>query len=286
MKARSLLLAAVLLAAGRAGAEEVAATLGSDLAPYREALEGFRAAVGVPVDVLPLGGKPGRDVRVLVAFGGKAASQRYPAGVTLVYALAPGVLVERRAGESAAVKVPMEPAPAALLSRLLALQPGLKRLAVLWASPGSEAAVKGLAKAAAARGVELKAQRLESGDDLPAALRRVKGEAEALWLPADPLVITPRNFEMVKNFAYANDVPFYVPTEALAEKGATAAVSFGYAEAGRAAAAAARAALAGKPADGEHFVEKIDVSLNRAAAEQCGLSVPAAALKAAAKVYP
>ena len=281
----TVLLALLLVVAAPARAQDVVVVLGSDLAPYREAYEGFVTAFGEPVELLTLGGKPPKGARVVVAFGGKAALQRYPTGVTLVYGLAPGVRAEREPGEARAVKIPMEPAPAALLGRLGALQPGLKRLAVLWASKGGEESVARLVQDGSARGVEVLSERLESADDLPAALRRLRGKADALWLPPDPLLINARNFDIIKRYAYDNDVPFYVPTEALAEKGAAAAVSVGYSDAGRAAAAAARAVLTGKPPTEDVFAGA-RVSVNRSAAAECGLVLPAVALKGVDKVYP
>jgi ABC-type uncharacterized transport system substrate-binding protein len=141
-------------------------------------------------------------------------------------------------------------------------------------------------KSGAARGIEVSAERLEDVGDLPSCLRGLKGKVDAIWLPPDPLLISARNFEIIKHFSYDNDVPFYVPTEGLAEQGATAAVSVTYQEMGRTMAVAAKSALTGSAVAAELYSEQIHVAVNLAAAAESALVVPAAAVKAADKVFP
>lgn len=282
------LLIAVLVSAltGAARAQEVVAVLGSEQRPYRETLDSFQAAFGAGVPVLPLGAPVPAAAKIVLAFGGKAAVQRYPARVTLIYAIAPGVLVDRKTHGGPAIKIMMDPEADALLGRLSTIQPGLKRLAVLWSSPIRAASAERVVQKGAARGVAVSAERLEDSDGLPGRLRDLKGKVDAIWLPPDPLLINARNFEILKGFSYGSGIPFYVPTEGLAEQGAAAAVSVTYEEMGRAMAAAATAALGGASLPAESYSARVRVSVNRAAAAEAGLAVPAEALKTADKVFP
>lgn len=284
---RRLLIALLALASFPAArAQEVAAVIGAEQRPYRETYESFQAAFGKPVPVLPPGEPLPDETKVVVAFGGKAALQRYPARVALIYAIAPGVLVGRKTHDGPSIKIMMEPEPDALLRALTALQPKLKRLAVLWSGAFRAAGVERLVKAGAARGVVVSPERIEDADELPGKLRGLKGRVDAIWLPPDPMLINARNFETVKRFSYDNDVPFFAPTEGLAEQGATAGVSVSFAEMGRIMAAAAKAALAGAGSPGEIYSKKVHVSLNLTAAAAAELAVPAEASKAADRVIP
>ncbi len=276
----------IFLHAGAAGAEETAAVLSSDLPSYREAYEAFKTALGKPVELLPLGTRLSKDVKVIVAFGGKAALQSYPARTTLIYALAPGIEISADTHDGPTAKIKMEPEAAALLVKLLEVHPRLTRLGVIWSSDGEAAAMELLAAAAKKRGIKTAIERISGNDELPGALRRLKGKADALWLPPDPLVINARNFELIKHYSYDNDVPFYTPVEGLTEKGALASVFIPPAEMGRATAAAALDALSGKELDREIFVPRVRLAVNLSAARACEVVVPPDAVKTADKVFP
>lgn len=286
MKAFALVLAAAAVLAGAARAQEVVAVLSSDQRAYREAYESFQSSFGKPVPLLTLGESVPSDAKIVLAFGGKAAIQRYPGRVALIYAVAPSLLVDRKTHDGTSIKIMMEPEAGALLGALTAIQPGLKRLAVLWSSAGQAASAERLVRLGAGRGVSVTAERLEDADGLPDRLRALEGKADAIWLSPDPLLINSRNFEVIKHYSYGNRMPFYAPTEGLAEQGAPAAVSVSYEEMGRAMAAAAKGVLAGSHPAAEVFSERVRLAVNRTAAKEAELAIPAEALKTADKVYP
>lgn len=263
--------------------------LGSDMSAYREAYEAFQAAFGKPVPLLALHDgrvKLPRGVKVVAAFGGKAALASYPDRVTLVYGIAPGILVGRDTHDGPTIKVSMVPEASVMLSRMLRIQPGLKRLAVLWASDAMAPMVEALEKAGAPLSVKIVSQRVDGADDLPGRLRGLKGRMDAFWVAPDPLMITAQNFEVLRQYADDNDIPFYAPTDALVAHGAAAAVWVGYPEIGRAAAAAAQSALAGEvPRYAIHLAD-CKTSINLTAAKADGLTVPPDAVRGADKVYP
>lgn len=283
---RLLIALSVAAPAAAACAQEVVAVLGSDLRPYRETLASVQAAFGRDIPVLPMGAEVPGSVKVVLAFGAKAATQPYPSRVTLIYAIAPGLIVSPKTHPGPSIKIMMDPEPGALLGRLHAIQPRLKKLAVLWTSPGRAATAERLVQMGAARGIVVFAERLDDAGDLPDRLRALKGKADAIWLPPDPLLISVGNFEILKHYSYDNDVPLYAPTAGLVEQGATAGVSVTYEEMGRTMAAAAKAALRGDAPAAELPSEKVHVSISRAAAAEAGLEISAEALRSADKVFP
>lgn len=269
-------------------ATEVVAVLSSDLAPYRLALAGFREAHGRPVDEFTLAHGPpalGAGTRVVVTFGGRAALQSYSDGVVLVVCLAPGTQVDRDARPT--VVVHMLPEPAMAAARLAELQPSLRRLGVLWVSEGLSPEVREIVRAGERLGIETEAERLPDGDALPDRLRALSMQhVEALWLLNDPLLVNARNFSLLREFSWANDIPFYVPNQGLVEQGAVASVSAGFGDSGRAAARAVADVLAGSPAPPDVWPTRCEVTVNLTAAANAGLRIPQATLKKADKVLP
>lgn len=280
-------MAALLLAAsaGTARAQEVVAVLASEQRAYRETYESFQAAFGKAVPLIPLGEQVPDSAKVVAAFGGKAAVQRYPARVALVYAVVPGLIVKGTHG-GPSIKIMMEPEAEPLLGALTALQPKLKRLAVLWSSESRAANMATLVERGAARGVAVSASRLAGPDALPGRLRELHGKVDAIWLSPDPMLINAKNFEIIKQFSYANRIPFYAPTQGLAEQGAPAGVSVAFAEMGRTMAGAVKTVLRGEKASAEVYSAKLSVCVNRTAAAAAALSVPPEVLTAADKVFP
>lgn len=284
----NLFLIALFVAAqcGAARAQEIVAVLGSEQRPYREAYEGFSAAFGKPVPILAIGEAIPGETKIVLAFGAKAAVQSYPGRITLIHAIVPGWTIDRKTHDGRSIRVMMVPEAGALLGGLKAIQPGLKRLAVLWSSASQAASAQRLVEMGAARGLTVTAERLEDPGGLPVRLRELMGRVDAIWLSPDPLLINAGNFETIKRFSYDNNVPIYAPTMGLAEQGATAAVSVTYAEMGRTMAGAAKAVLSGAQAPAEAYSARAHVSVNRAAAAAVELTVPAEALRSADKVFP
>lgn len=266
----------------------IVAVLSSDAKPYWEAFESFRREVGVPVTLLQL--REGAvqlpaDAAVVAAFGGRAAQQPYPSGVRLIYCLAPGKTVSRGSYELPPVKIQMTGDPDALVSRLLELQPRLKRLAVFWSQGENEHKHKELRLSSRDR-FEVVSVRVRSSEELYEALRGLKGRVDALWMTPDPALVNADNFEALREYSWANAVPFYSPTEGLVEKGASASISASYAEIGRAAAGAARDALAGLPVAEDIHPEKVSVTFSASAAKRAGLAPPVETLKRVESLLP
>jgi putative tryptophan/tyrosine transport system substrate-binding protein len=277
--------AAALLwaAAPPALAEEVRVVLSASDRPYAEALEGFREAFGRDVKGVELKDGVHRlgGAKVVVAVGGEAARLPYPEGVRVVACLAPGLPPSARAGLTV---VDLSPAPADLLKALSALQPGLKTLGVLWLSAGSDDYVRALQAAAERAGQNVVARKLSRPEELADRLRGLHGQVQAVWVPPDPQLISRRSFEILKDFSWSNDVPFFTPTHGLVALGGCASAAGGFHAAGRTAAEAAKELLAGRAVSPVLYPEPLLV-VNPDAAAQCGLNVPPEVLQKA-RVLP
>lgn len=278
-----------LTAPGIASAQEVVAILSAEWGPYREAFEGFQEAFGRPVPSIPIMEGPPRislETRVVVAFGGKAAQWDYPDRVVLIYGVAPGTKLGLRDRKGLSIEVNILPRAATVLARLKEMQPGLKRLAVLWSSKSVEAYLQEIRKASESIGIDILSERLNGPSDLPDRLRNLFRKADAIWLLPDPVLVSAQNLSILKEYSWSNRIPFYAPTAGFVQQGATASVSSSFREVGRAAGLAAQEVLSGEWTLETIYPGKAEVTINVKAAEKAGLEIPKEALQRADKVLP
>ena len=269
-------------------AQEVVAVVSSAPGPYQAAFDSFQKDFGRAVVSYRLPReKPaiGRETRVVLAFGGEAVLSPYPKGATLIACLAPGLPARSPHGGAFAL-VSMKPPPATLLAQLKKIQPGMKRLAVLW-NPGNAAGyLTELRGVAAAQAIDVVAVEVSGPGDIPDALRTRLAGADALWLGPDPRLITPGTFQTIRQFSWDNHVPFYVPTPGLAAAGAAASVSVAPAEMGRQVAELARRALSGETLPETVYPDTAELTVNPASAAKAGLRLGPEALARADRVLP
>lgn len=287
---RPIAAAAALLAAAPAGAaEHTVAVLSSGSGAYMEAFSAFQAQYGTEVPHFNLSEETPRipeGVKTIVTFGTKAAGYHYPPGADLVYALSPGFFLDPGARTGRTVKISMRPSPARLLARLLEIQPSLKRLRIFWSSPGYATFAADYGAAAAGLGLEVSVVGVERPDMLPGLLRDTLGQADAFWLPPDPLLISPESLMIFREFSLGNRVPMYAATKGLAREGACASLGISFAQAGFAAGAAARALRNGAALPAVIFPQQEELALNASAARQCGIKFTPELLRKAVHLFP
>ncbi|HCC47085.1 MAG TPA: hypothetical protein DEQ38_03065 [Elusimicrobia bacterium] len=281
--------ALLCLAAQARAAGDTVAVLSSASGAYMEAFSAFQAAHGGSIEyfdasrekpVIPPG------TRTVVAFGTKAASQAYPDSLDLVYCMAPGFFLDGQARAGKTIKISMRSSPDLLFPKLLQMQPSLKRLWIFWTSPGYATFPEDYGAAGARLELSVKVVKVESAEDLPGLLRKALGKADALWLPPDPLLISPETLMILKEFSWSNGIPLYAATKGLAREGACAAIGISFTECGSAAAAAVRDLQAGTALPGVIFTEKLEITLNASAARHCGLQFPSKILREASYLFP
>ena len=265
--------------------QEVAAVLSSELKPYSEAYAGFVESLG-DVAGVALTSQPEEispDTRVVVTFGSKAAMAGYPDDATRIHCVAPGAFYEDDSHRY--VHVHMLPPARDVLTSLIEIQPELRRLAVLWVLRVPALFFDELETAASAMGVEIVGGKLESIDALPGRLRALMNrDVDALWLPPDPLLITPQSFSVVKQFSHSNDVPFYAPTAGFVKEGAVASISPSFRQIGAAAAQVVRDVLKGESVPREVYPHDTELTINLRAARNSGLEVSPAVIEKADSV--
>jgi hypothetical protein len=269
--------------------DEVVAVISYELAPFKEARQGFNAQFGHPVNVIHLAKEPFQlrgEPRVAVAFGGKAALQKYPDGSALIYCMAPGTSISPSSHIGPLTEVSMMPKAPGMLARLKEIQPTLHRLAIFWISPSNETYINELRKYARPLGIEIQSEHLADAGQIPDYLRRLKDHTDALWIPPDPLIVTEQNLVLLAQFSSSSHIPYYSSVNGLAEKGAVASIASSYAEIGRMAAQTAQMALSGSTIPSEVYPEKAEVTLNMSAAEKAGLTIDKNQLTHVEKVLP
>lgn len=269
----------LLLPAGPAcAAASVIAVLSSDLGAYSEALRGFEAGFGekVPVSVMGKGVTVPPGTKVVAAFGGRAASRPYPKGTFVVSCLAPSLPGEPEEGGT---RVRMVPPPEKLLGGIRDAQPAARALAVLWANAGFDEYALALKKAGPKFGLEIVRVDLSDADELPARLRALRGEVDALWLAPDPELINERSFAILRQFSRSTRLPLYVPTAELVKEGATGAVAVSFFEAGKAAGLAAKRALAGEELPPRIYADRVELVFDSQEAAREGLHLSTTVVK-------
>ncbi len=272
-----------------AAPEDTIAVLSVESGVYMEAFSAFQAAYGGEVAHYDLSRqKPelAKDTRLVVAFGGKAASYPYPAGLNVVYCLAPGVFSASAEGVARTTKISLIPDFSVTFAKLKKIQPGLRRLWLLWVVPENNPLAKEVKEEGARQGIQVTTARLENQDALPAALRRTMGAADAIWLAPDPQIVTPQTLRLMKEFSWENGIPFYGSTKSMTREGAVASLGVSFAEMGKAAAKAALALERGEPAQRVAFPEKIEITLNASAAAKLGIVFPGSILDEAGCLFP
>jgi hypothetical protein len=264
-------------------AQELTAVLSSELSPYVEALEGLRTVWDRPIHQVHLedGQVPQlpSETRIVVTFGGQAALASYPPNVVVIYCLSPGVTLEKRGHQNRAIKITMIPSANEVIKKMKVVQPNLRRLGVFWVSASQEPFLHLLETAARQWDIQVVTKRLGGVADLPNGLRSIlRDGVDGLWLPPDPAIINPRSFGIFREFSYANDVPFYVPSSGLLEKGAIASISCGFDDVGRTAGEVALQVLLGDQLPIVVYPKRVTFCVNLKGALETDLAIDLEAL--------
>jgi len=287
---RLALLPLLLACAGAArAAGGTVAVLSSDSGAYLEAFSAFQAALGSEVPYLDISdGKPvlPPGTGTVVAFGGKAAGFQYPPDVSMVYCMAPGIFLRSTAPEGRSAKISLIPDFAVIFSRIKEIQPGIRRLRIFWMSPAFGTFREAVMSEGARQGLEVTVVKVPGPEDMPALLRAALDEADAFWLPPDPLMVTPENLMIMREFSWSNAIPFYGSTKGMPREGAAASIGVNFKDMGVAAAGAALRLAAGEKIPELVFPQAVELTLNSGAAKKCRLEFTPEVLRQANYLFP
>jgi len=284
-----------------AGGTDVAVVKSSDVAAWRPAIESLRrVASGHPVTELDLrndratadsvlAGLKGRNA-IVVALGPLAAQLvrttlpeaplvfamvQDPARLGL--AVAPGVT-----GVSFAIPIKNQ------LAAFRMVNPRGVRIGVLYKEENSGHQVEEAIKAASLLRVVMATRAVTSERDIPQALRTLlTGDqaVDALWIPADPLLLgdQTRHFVMTEMLKAAK--PVYASSAALVTEGALVSNGPDLASIGEQIGELVNRLAGGDKGRIEMLVPRAELVINRKVATRLKIEIPADALKAATKVF-
>ena len=165
--------------------------------------------------------------------------------------------------------------------------PGLKKVGTLYNAGESNSVflVEKLKEAADARGIEVVEKAVSTSADVLTAAQSLVGQVDAIWIGTDNTVVTA--FEALVKVCEDNDIPLFPADEDSIVRGGIAAYSFDYYDIGYQTGETVAKILAGTPAS-DIPVEKgkiISLSVNTAAAERMGITIPQAIIEEAATTY-
>lgn len=170
---------------------------------------------------------------------------------------------------------------------IVSVLPGLKKLGTLYNAGESNSLflVQELNTACDAKGITVVEKTVSTSADVLNAAQSLVGQVDAVWVGTDNTVVTA--FEALIGVCEDNDIPLFAADEDSIERGAIAAYSFDYYDIGYQTGEMVAKILAGTPAS-QIPVEKgkiISLSVNTAAAERMGITLPQAIIDKAATVY-
>jgi putative ABC transport system substrate-binding protein len=283
-----------------AHANEIAILKSADIAPYNQAIEGFKA--NLPGNVfteydlqgdVARGRKLARKIRasdanLVLAVGVKAAlvAKLELLDIPVIFCM---VLDPAKHDLSAPnmtgilLEVPIERQLATMRSAL----PGRKKIGLLYDPEKTAALVQEARRLAKELNIELVERQVSSEKDVPAALRALLPTIEALWLVPDSTVLNEDSIKFLLNTALDSNVPVIGFSSDLVRSGALVGLSVRYDDAGRQAGLLAKRILSGQPVPFSTVVppEQVRLSLNLKTASFLGISVPPDLVGRADEVY-
>lgn len=170
---------------------------------------------------------------------------------------------------------------------IVEILPGIQTLGTLYnaGEANSVFLVEKLNEACDDKGIEVVERTVSTSADVLTAAQSLVGQVDAIWIGTDNTVVT--GFEALVGVCEENDIPLFAADEDSIVRGGIAAYSFDYYDIGY-----QTGEMVAKILDGEDAsqipVEKgkvISLSVNTAAAERMGVTLPQAVIDRAATVY-
>lgn len=284
-----------------ASALEIAVLKSSDIAAYNQAVAGFKASFPatttfIEYDLqgdLSRGRKQAQKIRasdaaLVLAVGLKAALvaklEIIDTPVIFCMVLDPakhdlkapnmiGILLE----------VPADRQLAALRSAI----PAARRIGVLYDTEKTASVVEDARRRARAQGFELVAKAVASEKDVPAALRGLLPQIDALWLIPDSTVLNEDSLRFLLSTALESTIPVLGFSPDLVKSGALLGLSVPYEDIGRQGGLLAKTILSGQGSLPIGMVQpdRLRLSLNLKTAKFLGITVPPDLVNRADDVY-
>lgn len=291
----------VVAAPDRAGAAEVAILKTADLAAYNQAVAGFKMAMPSSTTFVEydMKGDPARgqnlarkirasDAVLLLAVGVKAALAAKleivdipvifcmvidPAGHGLKASNMTGIRLE----------IPIE----RQFRTMRAVLPLVRKIGVLYDPEKTGDLVAEARPLAKSMGFDLVARAVGSEKEVPATLRMLLLQVEALWLVPDSTVLTEESLRFVMGKALESNLPVIGFSSEMVRSGALFGMSVNYEDVGRQAGLLAKKILNDQdgPFASMYFPERLRLSLNLKVAKFLGITILPDVVNAADELY-
>jgi putative ABC transport system substrate-binding protein len=164
--------------------------------------------------------------------------------------------------------------------------PGLKRLGVLYDPDKTGDLVEDARRVARSFGVDLITRVVHSEKEVPAMLRTLMPQIDALWLIPDSTVLTEESISFLLTTTLDSNIPVIGFSSELVRSGALVGLSVNYEDIGRQAAILARKLLSSQlKAPGSFAPEKFRLALNLKTSKFLGVQISSDVLNRADQVY-
>lgn len=282
-----------------AQAHEVAILKSANIAPYNQAINGFKSSmpndtVFVEYDLkgdAEAGRKFAGKIRasgadLVLAVGSKAAiaARLELFDIPVIYSMvlhpakydlkAPNI-----AGVSSTIPIGQQ------LTLLRTVLPNLKRIGYLYDPDKTPPFSSEATNQARQLGIIFIDRQVRTEEQVPTALRELLPEVDALWLTSDSTVLTEESFSFLLSAAFERHVPVIGFDPEFVRKGALISFWIDSGDVGRGAAQLAHTILAGSPvSSSKTFLPKHRMALNQGTADYLGIAIPPSVLSLADEV--
>jgi putative ABC transport system substrate-binding protein len=211
-----VIIATILLGPTAALAHDVLVVQGLRVKPFDEAFRGFRETCDVSTKRVYIHDYDGQNFtqvvrqdapRLILAIGADALTRvQKIKGIPIVYlmVLNPGAYLH---GNGNATGIDMNVPAEKYLDILAQMSPSPKTVGIVYDPAKTGDLVQRAKRAAAPRGIAIRARSVGRANDVPRALDSLKDEADALLLLPDTTVVTPESIESFLLFSQKNSVP-------------------------------------------------------------------------------
>ncbi len=281
-------------------AHEVAILKSANIAPYNQAVSGFKSSMPsettfVEYDLkgdTEAGRKYAGKIRassadLVLAVGSKAAiaARLELFDIPIIYSMvlhpakydlkAPNIT-----GVASTLPIGQQ------LSPLRAVLPNLKRIGYLYDPDKTPPFSSDTTNQARQLGITFIERQVRTEEQVPTALRELLSEVDALWLTSDSTVLTEESFSFLLSAAFERQVPVIGFDPEFVRKGALMSFWIDSADIGGGAAHLAQSILAGTSVpSSKMFLPKHRMALNQGTADYLGIIIPPSILSLAEEVY-
>jgi len=224
----------LLFCAAFSEAYEVVVLKTSDIAPYNEALQGFKSSCNCNVRELDLSETEGHDIvrkilkinpDVVLAIGMDSLNHAERLkDVTVVYTMVPYPELVRPARVNIS-GVSMSLSPEKYLDTMLAVFPDAKRIGVVYDPKNMDAFIMEASQLAQSKDITLVLKKASSPGSVPSLIDRMKEKIDILWMLPDTTVINSETINYMLLFSFQNKVPLFTFSKKYLEMGAVAALT-------------------------------------------------------------